>query len=127
VADFIGKVNLIEARALTSGDGTVACEARGLGRISLPGQVPTGSVTLAVRPEKLRLSAGAPASGLISLLARVRDVAYYGDTSHVIVTGPEEMELSINVQNDSRAPSTLARGQDVWVSWSPADTLLLTE
>ena len=60
---------------------------------------------------------------------KVRDVAYYGDTSHVVVTAKDGIELSINVQNDSsrRGGGAVTQGQDIWVSWLPEDTLVLTE
>jgi ABC-type Fe3+/spermidine/putrescine transport system ATPase subunit len=130
VADFIGKVNLIEARVKHSKNGHILVEARSLGDMQIPwsGQV-QGGVTLAVRPEKLKLAAKEPtARDLIIVKATVRDVAYYGDTSHVIVTGKDGLELSINVQNDSRTGGSRVRqGQDIWVSWLPRDTLVLTE
>ena len=59
---------------------------------------------------------------------KVRDVAYYGDTSHVVVRCSDDLELSVNVQNDSRAGgSGVERGQKVWIHWAPEDTLVLTE
>ena len=50
----------------------------------------------------------------------------YGDVSHVIVEAGG-LQLSVNVQNDARKGTHVARGQKVWVSWSPDDTLILTE
>jgi len=83
---------------------------------------------VAVRPEKLKLSAAEPTDlRLIKSPGRVRDVAYYGDTSHVFVETPTARELSVNVQNERRSPTVYRRGDQVWVSWSPEDTLILTE
>jgi spermidine/putrescine transport system ATP-binding protein len=128
VADFIGKVNLIEAEVTGAKGMEVACKANGLGEILVPSTQPAkGKVTLAVRPEKLTLGATEPKkAGLIKLSGTVRDVSYYGDTSHVIVTAAG-IELSVNVQNDARRSSIITRGQNVWVSWAPDDTLILTE
>jgi spermidine/putrescine ABC transporter ATP-binding subunit len=128
VADFIGKVNLIEAEVTGAKGKEVACKANGLGEILVPSTQPAkGKVTLAVRPEKLTLGATEPKkAGLIKLSGTVRDVSYYGDTSHVIVTAAG-IELSVNVQNDARRSSIITRGQNVWVSWAPDDTLILTE
>jgi ABC-type Fe3+/spermidine/putrescine transport system ATPase subunit len=109
---------------------SVVCTAKGVGRIEIPhGPQTAGDVMLAVRPEKLKLSAKQPtARNLITLSGTVRDVAYYGDTSHVVVTAKDGIELSINVHNESRrAGSSVTRGQDIWVSWAPEDTLVLTE
>jgi ABC-type Fe3+/spermidine/putrescine transport system ATPase subunit len=130
VADFIGKVNLIEARVKGERNGNLILSAKALGEVEVPSDKPAKEgVTLAVRPEKLKLASSEPhGDDLIALPGKVRDVAYYGDTSHVIVTGRDGLELSINVQNDSRAGGTgVKQGQDIWVSWLPRDTLVLTE
>lgn len=129
VADFIGKVNLLEAKAMAAANGKVQLATQMLGEIHIPHQGQfSGDVMLAVRPERLKLSESAPSdTGLIKLEAKVRDVAYYGDTSHVILTAPNGQELSVNVQNAARQQAGLARGRSIWVSWSPDDTLILTE
>jgi spermidine/putrescine ABC transporter ATP-binding subunit len=130
VADFIGKVNLIEARVKSRKNGHLVLSARSIGDVEVPYDKPAdGAVTLAVRPEKLKLQTTEPArQDLIAVHGRIRDVAYYGDTSHVIVSGKDGIELSINVQNDSRAGGPGVRqGQEIWVSWLPRDTLVLTE
>ena len=50
----------------------------------------------------------------------MRDVAYYGDTSHVVIEGKDGLDLSVNVQNESRhGGSGVERGQKVWVHWAP--------
>jgi ABC-type Fe3+/spermidine/putrescine transport system ATPase subunit len=129
VADFIGKVNLIEAEVKGTKNGHLLVDAKSIGNVEIPyDKTPQGGVTLAVRPEKLKLAAKQPQDkNLIVVKAKVRDVAYYGDTSHIIVAG-DGIELSINIQNDSRAGSSdVKQGQDIWVSWLPRDTLVLTE
>jgi spermidine/putrescine ABC transporter ATP-binding subunit len=131
VADFIGKVNLINAQVVSSTAKKLICDARGLGKVELPheGKAAGGSIAIAVRPEKLKISEGQPkAAKAIKAEGKVRDVAYYGDTSHVVVRCNDELELSVNVQNDSRAGgSGVERGQKVWIHWAPEDTLVLTE
>ena len=130
VADFIGKVNLIEARVKGERNGNLILSAKALGDVEVPSDKHAkDDVTLAVRPEKLKLAPTEPRSqDLITIHGKVRDVAYYGDTSHVIVAGKDGLELSINVQNDSRAGGPVVKqGQEIWVSWLPRDTLVLTE
>jgi ABC-type Fe3+/spermidine/putrescine transport system ATPase subunit len=107
-------------------EGALVCEAQGLGRLTLPyrGHA-SGQVAIAVRPEKLTLSPDQPASnGLISTRGTVHDVAYYGDSSHVSLATAGGLELVVNVQNRQ---ASAVRGQDLWVSWSPDDTLVLTQ
>ncbi len=129
VADFIGKVNLIDAAVVAYADGSIVCEAKGLGRLTLPrsGSV-SGPIALAVRPEKLKLSLDSPpADGLVRTRGTVHDVAYFGDTSHVYLTTANGLELMVNVQNERRQAADLGRGQDLWISWAKDDTLILTE
>jgi ABC-type Fe3+/spermidine/putrescine transport system ATPase subunit len=130
VADFIGKVNLINAQVVSATAKKLVCDARGLGKVELPHEGKTaGSIAIAVRPEKLKLSEAQPkAARAIKTEGKVRDVAYYGDTSHVVVHCNDDLELSVNVQNDTRAGgSGVERGQKVWIHWAPEDTLVLTE
>ena len=130
VADFIGKVNLIDAKVLSHKAKLVTCEAKGLGRLELPGAKPTGdTIAIAVRPEKLEIASGEPkVSGVIKVAGKVRDVAYYGDTSHVVVEVKDGLDLAVNVQNDSREGGAgVNRGQRVWVHWSPDDAIILAE
>jgi spermidine/putrescine ABC transporter ATP-binding subunit len=131
VADFIGKVNLINAQVVSSTSKKLVCDARGLGKVELPheGRAAGGAIAIAVRPEKLKISEGQPKTAkAIKTEGKVRDVAYYGDTSHVVVRCNDELELSVNVQNDSRSGgSGVERGQKVWIHWAPEDTLVLTE
>jgi spermidine/putrescine ABC transporter ATP-binding subunit len=130
VADFIGKVNLIDAKVLGTTGKTITCEAKGLGKMTVATDKACGtSVAIAVRPEKLKLSATKPADAkLLSIAGKVRDVAYYGDTSHVVVSAADGLDLQINVQNDTRTGgSGVERGQKIWVSWAPDDSIVLTE
>ena len=130
VADFIGKVNLFEANVISQKGKAIVCNAKGLGKINLSSDKECGKdVTIAVRPEKLKLSKAAPkADGLIKAEARVRDVAYYGDWSEVVVELNNGQMVSVNVQNERRdVNASVTRGEKTYVSWSPSDSLVLTE
>jgi spermidine/putrescine ABC transporter ATP-binding subunit len=130
VADFIGKVNLIDAKVLNKTTKTITCEAKGLGKMTIATDKACGAkVAIAVRPEKLKLSKAKPTgASLMAIDGKVRDVAYYGDTSHVVVSAADGLELQINVQNDTRTGgSGVERGQKIWVSWAPDDSIVLTE
>jgi len=130
IADFIGKVNLIDAKVLGSKGKFITCDAKGIGKLELKaGKPASATVTIAIRPEKLKISKAEPkASGLIKIEGRVRDVAYYGDTSHVVVEAKGGLDLSVNLHNDRReGGSGVERGEKVWVHWSPKDSIVLTE
>ena len=130
VADFIGKVNLIEAAVLGQKGKVVSCLTQGLGNMNVSTDKSCGDkATIAIRPEKLKISTTEPkGAGLVKSRATIRDVAYYGDTSHIVADATEGLHLEINVQNNSRTGgSGVERGQKVWVHFDPADALLLTE
>jgi spermidine/putrescine ABC transporter ATP-binding subunit len=56
VADFIGKVNMFDAKVLSQKGRALACEAKGIGRVEIPTDKScSGNVTIAVRPEKVEL------------------------------------------------------------------------
>ena len=130
VADFIGKVNLFEASVIAQKGKTVLCDTKSIGKIELQSDKPcAGNVTIAVRPEKLKLSKTKPkGANLIKTQAKVRDVAYFGDWSEVVADMADGNHLSVNVQNDSReGGSGVSIGDKIWVNWQVADSLLLTE
>jgi spermidine/putrescine ABC transporter ATP-binding subunit len=130
VADFIGKVNLFEADVVSQKGKAVICNAKGLGKMNLMSDKPCGkSVTIAVRPEKLKVAKATPKSeGHVKAEATVRDVAYFGDWSEVVADMANGQPVSVNVQNDKRDGNTgLKRGDKVWVTWAPSDSLVLTE
>ena len=129
VADFIGKVNLIDAKVLGQKGKAITCEAKGLGKMEIASDKTVGgSFAIAVRPEKLKITTTEPMSSAIRLQGKVRDVAYYGDTSHVLIEGKDGLDLSVNVQNDTRTGGVgVERGQSVWVHWASEDSIVLTE
>jgi spermidine/putrescine ABC transporter ATP-binding subunit len=130
VADFIGKVNLIEGTAIASKGKSLTADVKGLGTVELPfDKEVSGAISIAIRPEKLRVSKSEPKSAkLVKLQGSVRDVAYYGDTSHLVIDGNSGLDLSVTVQNESRGgEGNLQRGQKVWVAFEPEDSIILTE
>jgi ABC-type Fe3+/spermidine/putrescine transport system ATPase subunit len=133
VAGFIGTMNLFEGRALRVEDGAVLVEAEGLGRLELPASglaasALPGRIGVAVRPEKVRLSRRPDEAAPIRLRGRVTQVAYFGDASHVYLATDGGLRVACNRQNLSRSPDAAVNvGEEYWVHWWPADTLLLTE
>ena len=113
VADFIGKVNLIEAAVKGKKAKLLSLEAKGIGKFDMEFDQTAGdAVTIALRPEKLNLTKEKPsAKGEIGMSGVVKDVAYYGDTSQVIVTVADNTDIEVSVQNDSRLGGSLASRQ----------------
>jgi spermidine/putrescine ABC transporter ATP-binding subunit len=129
VADFIGKINLFDAQVTGSRSGYVQLDAKGIGRCEVPTDLGcSGAVSVAVRPEKLKLSRSrANGSGIISTPAVVHQLAYYGDWSEVVALLDNGDHVSVNVQNDSRDSVGVVQGDKVFVQWNSADSLVLTE
>ncbi len=128
VADFIGKMNLFDARVVGSEGAQMVLEVEGIGRIAVPYDGSAqGEIGIAVRPEKLRLGGAAEGAG-VHLSGRVAEVAYLGNTSHVYVETEAGARLSATVQNESRrSAGRIAVGDQVGLWWDPADMLVLTE
>ncbi|MBO6668667.1 ABC transporter ATP-binding protein [Parvibaculum sp.] len=127
VADFIGKINMIEGDAVAAGEGEVKVTAPAIGEVKLAGNA-TGKVALAVRPEKIFVDEKEPTDPkLIKVKGKVGEVAYFGSYSNVffdIGTGaPLQADIS-NVSSDIEE-FTFKAGEEYWVYWRKADTLVL--
>ncbi len=129
VADFIGKMNLFEGRVVGAGGGGVQIEVQGLNRIAVPFDGgANGEVGVAIRPEKVLVSAQEPSADRIRVRGRVREVAYYGNESHIFVDNPTGVVINANLPNDRRSTTpSITIGDELWLSWVPEDTLVLTE
>jgi ABC-type Fe3+/spermidine/putrescine transport system ATPase subunit len=90
VADFIGIANI-----LPLGDGR----------------------WLALRPEKIALSAARPDTAH-AIAGRIVDVAYEGDRSLYRVATDEGRALLVSTANIARTAETFRRGQSVWLGWA---------
>ena len=128
VADFIGKVNLFEGTVRATGDGVAELDVEGLGVLCVPHSEPLrGEIGVAVRPEKVRLSEARPTDAGYSFEATVEDYAYYGSETHFFLVTAEGVRFAATVPNTDRGPIRVDRRARRFVSWRPADTLVLTE
>jgi putrescine transport system ATP-binding protein len=132
VAGFIGDVNLLEGVVRATEPNGVAIEGQGgrryraiAGADIRPGQ----RVTLALRPEKLRLAAQKPEGVNENCVAgRVHDIAYLGDISLYRVTLDDGSVMTASVANASRLADRAIGWEDpVWLAWAPEATVVLTE
>ncbi len=129
VADFIGKMNLFEATTRGKDGNSIVLDVKGLGEVTIPhaGNA-EGPISIAIRPEKVRLSHEQPTDDAIKIAGKVVQVAYYGDESHILLSNSTGVVITANVPNDSReAQARILEGDDLWISWTAADTLVLTE
>lgn len=115
VAGFLGKSNLLEGTVEPGGvrlrDGTLV-------QVDIGGR--SGSVAIGVRPEKVRFGA----NGVNSLVGTVRETAYIGVASEVVL---ETAAGGITVfhQNADAGSSVPAPGSSIAISWSPEATFVV--
>jgi spermidine/putrescine transport system ATP-binding protein len=116
VAGFLGKSNLLDGHV--TGDGVVRL-ADG-SEVRAPTNGAQGAISIGVRPEKISLGAG----GANTLAGKVKESAYIGVATEVVVTTPVG-ELTVfhpNVEAGGGAP---APGSPVTVSWAPEATFVV--
>jgi ABC-type Fe3+/spermidine/putrescine transport system ATPase subunit len=131
VATFISNVNLIETVCVAREGACLTLEAPGLGRLAAvadaaPWPHAGATVTLALRPEKLRLGDG-PEAGLNAVAGRVGAEVYAGDRSHArVVVRSLAAPLLVTLPNtDRRLTVAAAAGEAVTVIWRPEAGVLL--
>jgi ABC-type Fe3+/spermidine/putrescine transport system ATPase subunit len=88
-----------------------------------------GNIALAVRPEKISISKKKLTSKHnLAANGKIVDWAYYGENSHMIVATQNGQKLGVVIQNSNReSVNALDIGDDVYLSWSPIDTLILID
>ena len=131
VAEFIGSINLFEGKVVESDGTQVTIESR-IGRTFRmrdlhPHAIGT-PVTVAIRPEKMRLCQDYREDGVNQVKGVVEDIAYLGDVSiyRVRVTPETLVEMTLtNVQ--PRTEQALTWEQEVAMEWSPTSGIVLTE
>jgi putrescine transport system ATP-binding protein len=130
VAGFIGDINLLEGTVIrVDGAGLAIMGERGRYRVAPAGDVAAGQkVCVALRPEKLRLTAVAPVSVAENCLAgRVHDVAYLGDISLYKIMLDDDSIMTVSLANASRTVERPIGWDDkVWITWAPDAGVVLT-
>ena len=118
VAAFIGETNFLSGRVepggvrLPSGDLVEASGTEGR----------SGQVTLAVRPEQVRLTrAGEPGA----LAATIANWVYFGTDTHCHVTLSDGTQVVARLQNPASGESGLERGKPVALRFAPGAAQVL--
>jgi putative spermidine/putrescine transport system ATP-binding protein len=128
VAGFIGESNMFmgtleaagERAAVRAGAWTLRVDGRAAGQAGAPGQ----TVTVVVRPERLRIERAAtvqkaePAANLAAALpGRIHEAIYLGALRKYVIDLPGGMRLISRVQTETDG-SQLSVGDEVIVSWT---------
>ena len=130
VADFIGDVNIIEGAVHPCGPTCYKLHwAEGFAPLVASSEQPFATaqkVFLAIRPEKMHISAEPPAGAENTIQGRVHDIAYLGNIStyHVEVAGGRI--LKAQAANTRRIENRGFTWDDqVWLSWAANAGVLL--
>ena len=131
VADFFGTINLFSGRADRSDPGRVICAETGAPILVDPTAHPdlAGELSVAVRPEKIRLSREAPSVANETIMrGTVEDLAYYGNRSVYRVRTDGGKLIQVSSQNARRnAAPTLRWNERVYLSWARECGVVLTQ
>jgi putrescine transport system ATP-binding protein len=115
VARFLGAANVLEGRAaqdrFDSADAGITCA----------GAIPPGTVAVAIRPERIRIATAG--EGPNTARGTVRDVAFRGDDSLVLVDLGGGTTLRVAHPGAGGAPP--ARGASVALAWEGSDVVPL--
>ena len=130
VADFIGDVNIIEGRATPEGEdnyridwaeGETPLKAASATRFD-KGQ----TCYLAIRPEKVTISAERPEGAVNAVRGTVHDIAYLGNISTYHVQLPSGTIVKAQTANTRRISRRSFTWDDpVWLSWTGTGGVLL--
>jgi putrescine transport system ATP-binding protein len=131
VADFIGNVNLMEGRIIVDEPDRVVVECAdvthhvGHGITGYAGM----PVTVALRPEKISLSAEHPrgADGFNRVQGRVAALSYFGSFTLYHLQLASGAGIKVNVENENRHAQGPAVGDMVWAHWRPTAQVVLTQ
>lgn len=117
VADFIGEITLIEGR-LAGGD--ILDSALSQLRVNAGAGELGDTVWLALRPEKIKLTAQAPADASNKLSGTVLEIGYRGDTSIYKIRLADGSVMKVAVTNTTaHGKFPFAMNERVWASWPP--------
>ncbi len=130
VADFIGDVNIIEARATPQGGGSYRIDwAEGQPPLTAQSDRPLAAgqtCFLAIRPEKVAISADRPADAANAIQGTVHDIAYLGNLSTYHVRLPDGRIIKAQTSNQRRIARRQFTWEDtVWLSWTATAGVLL--
>ena len=132
VCDFLGEANFFEgvviseARGEQAGGAAVVIETVEGHRIVARGAellAPGEPVTAAVRPEKVRLVRSRP-DAEIALAGQIQHIAYVGTSQNYHVR-LDDGAMVIVFEQSGLQSTPPAIGDSVWLTWPPADTLIL--
>jgi putrescine transport system ATP-binding protein len=127
VADFVGSVNMLEGQVQERGAAGLLLRCAELpapllvqrcAGVAVEGPGAGGLLWVALRPEQISLSRSAPAQAHNWAQGVVREVAYRGEVSVVLVRLSSGRELRVTLTNAARGDAPVpTRDEPVYLSW----------
>jgi putrescine transport system ATP-binding protein len=134
VAEFVGDVNLVEARVVSVRGQLVRLESARHGTIEIDEEeaatAPGATALVALRPEKISIAHEPPAQPVNRVEGEVWDIAYLGDFTmmQVKVGGDDGPLVRVAVANRTRrVERPIAWDDRVWLSWDVEAGVLLKD
>jgi len=130
VAGFIGSVNSFDATVIGREGALLRLAVPALGgevlARDLPGASPGQQVTLAIRPEKLRITKDRP-EGDNAVAGHVKDLAYFGKDSlyRVALPGALVQAHAVNARRGDEGTRVADWDDAVWLSFDAAAAIVL--
>ena len=131
VADFIGESNFLDGRVveLNGQRATVVVDDR----VPVPARAQDGlaigeQVTVAIRPEKIRLRSLGTEGADGCVRGRVEEVVYIGTDTYYLVRLTDRCTVRVRVQNSQNrldSSETIGHGEEVLLSWLPETAMVL--
>jgi putrescine transport system ATP-binding protein len=130
-AEFIGSVNLIEGKIKDDEKDFITIASPALDALAYVGHGVTGfegqDVALALRPEKIQVSADEPAQPHNKVRGVIEEIAYFGSHSVFHVRLPGGTKILANMINSQRwASERFTWNDEVWLSWDDQAGVVLT-
>ncbi|RZT93825.1 ABC transporter ATP-binding protein [Rivibacter subsaxonicus] len=133
VADFIGNVNLMDGTLVEDHPDRVVIQCADCTHYVGHGITGTEGmpVSVALRPEKIRISRHEPADGHAPhnrLQAKVRELSYFGSFTVYQLETASGRRLKVSQSNVERHPQDQLSWDDTaWASWTPQSQVVLTQ
>ncbi|UOA28838.1 ABC transporter ATP-binding protein [Pseudosulfitobacter sp. DSM 107133] len=129
VADFIGDVNILEGTTKANGPESYAVDWGNGPPVTAASVRPFSEgqkAHLAIRPEKIAISAERPPDAVNAVQGKVLDIAYLGNLSTYHVELPTGQVIKAQSANTRRVSRRAYTWEDpVWLSWSATAGVLL--
>ncbi len=129
VADFIGEVTIIEGRATKNGDAYDVSFAEGQPTLRAQSDKTFANgqkCHLAIRPEKVAITAESPEDAANALQGTILDIAYLGNLSTYLVELASGHIIKAQTANTQRLSRRSFTWEDtVWLSWTETAGVLL--